>query len=398
MISEKEKTIKITFTGDIMCSKEMNDACRLYDGENGNYDYRQIFDKIKPMLQESNLVIGNLETPVAGERKEYTSSCGSFNTPEAFLYALKDAGINFVTTANNHILDRGIDGLKNTIKALHRNGIENSGTYLSPEQNIEVVNFNDCKIAILAFTYGTNSEINGCFLSENDDYMVNILRQQPQNYDFQIYPINKVRKFSIKLKQKIYNKLNHQYRFPAIDTSPVTSINNPDNKKYEERVLLKIKNAKQVADIVIVCLHSGGQYNSELGEYTKYIVDKIKNAGVDVIVCNHPHCVLPYSYKKTFIAYSLGNFTYTPDEWTLNGVYSNYSILLHTYINIDSKIIENYSFSIIKSVQQKEGYMKPTNIVELYNEPNIFKDAKEVMKRFGYRRNNNLQKEYPISK
>ena len=64
--------IKITFLGDIMCKQEMLNAFR---NEN-NYDFHEIFEKIKKDFSNSDLVIGNLETPISKNTKKLTGHGG----------------------------------------------------------------------------------------------------------------------------------------------------------------------------------------------------------------------------------------------------------------------------------------------------------------------------------
>ena len=110
----KRELIRITFVGDIMCERPLLKAYFMNKG----YDFRPVFEATKKLFNESDFVIGNLETVFAGKEVGYTNSLYSFNTPDEFLDALKESGIDLFLTANNHCLDRGIDGLKRTIHEL----------------------------------------------------------------------------------------------------------------------------------------------------------------------------------------------------------------------------------------------------------------------------------------
>lgn len=394
-MKEMNDYFKLTFTGDIMCSQSMDEYCHT---EGNNYNYHCLFDNIKDRLSESNYVIGNLETTISGEDAKYTSSCGSFNTPKQFLQAIKHAGIKFVTTANNHILDRGISGMINTLNELDKMGIRHAGTYRENEIKNEIIEFNSCRIAILSFTYGTNSEMNHCYLDDKNDYLIDILRKQPKEFDFQVFPHNKIGYLIERIKRRVFPLFHIHYDMQVYDTSPVKSVNNPENRKYENRAINKIFKAKENADIVFVCLHSGGQYNNKIGEYTKYITSKICETGVvDAIITNHPHCILPHTFiGKTLVTYGLGNFTFTPDEWTRHNVLCNYNILLHAKINTSKKTIENYSFSIVKNKENINGIMKPINIYDLnIRSKKTLREIQKIFKRFGYRSaKTRIQKEY----
>ena len=164
--------IKLTFVGDIMSEKIQNELS--YIG--GKYDYSNMFDKgIMEFFEKSDYVVGNLETPIAGEELKYSYKEYSFNTPENFLKTLKTIGIDCVTTANNHCLDRGVTGLKNTIDALVRNEIEYTGTKVQKtSDSVLIKTLGNMKVAILSYTYGTNAVFNKQYLKRNEEYMVNI--------------------------------------------------------------------------------------------------------------------------------------------------------------------------------------------------------------------------------
>ena len=171
---------KITFLGDIMCEPLVLKASR-----NGKeYDFDRIFENVRDLLNESDVVIGNLETPLAGESAGYTSSLLSFNAPDEFADSVKKAGISVVTTANNHCLDRGIEGLIRTTKVLKNKGILCTGTYESNSKREEAVyiKINDITFGILSYTYGTNFSSNHIMLNEKQQKLVNLLRPQDEMY------------------------------------------------------------------------------------------------------------------------------------------------------------------------------------------------------------------------
>lgn len=108
-------TIKVSVIGDIMChNSQYIDA---YNSDSGTYDFSYVFEDIKQYIESADLAIGNLETTFAGPERGYTSY-PTFNTPEALATDLKELGIDVVSTANNHSLDKGYSGLCSTIDYL----------------------------------------------------------------------------------------------------------------------------------------------------------------------------------------------------------------------------------------------------------------------------------------
>ena len=122
-IKPETTTINITAIGDIMCQNtQYKDA---YDSSNDTYDFSYVFSEIKSRFEDSDLTIGNLETTLAGEERKY-SGYPTFNTPEQLAKNLKDLGIDVLSTANNHSLDKGYDGLVSTLKFLDEQNISHT--------------------------------------------------------------------------------------------------------------------------------------------------------------------------------------------------------------------------------------------------------------------------------
>jgi poly-gamma-glutamate synthesis protein (capsule biosynthesis protein) len=76
-----------------------------YNSTTQTYNYDNFFTQVKGILSQGNWVIANLETPLAGAEARYTGY-PLFNAPDALADAIKGAGFNILTTANNHALDR----------------------------------------------------------------------------------------------------------------------------------------------------------------------------------------------------------------------------------------------------------------------------------------------------
>lgn len=274
----KERLV-ITAVGDIlMHNTELTAA---YSPTTGEYDFSSFFTHIKPLFQASDLVIGNLETTLAGKKLGYTGY-PRFNTPEALAANLKEAGIHLVTTANNHSLDRGEAGIINTINNLDAAGVLHTGTSANPEEaeRILMVEKKGIRIAVLAYTFSTN----GISLSKGSKAAVNYLE--------------------------------------------------PDI--IEE----KIKKARESgAQLVILALHFGQEYKPYPDSYQKQVASSLLDAGADIILGHHPHVLQPAEIyipenspglKKKFIIYSLGNFV--SDQ---NGLERKTSVILNLFFDYD---------------------------------------------------------------
>lgn len=246
--------ITINLVGDLMC--HLPQTKNAQTGPN-RYDFKPSFEYVKPYLQEADLTIGNLETTFAGTNQPY-AGYPAFNSPDSYCEALKDAGFDFLVTANNHSMDTREAGLLRTIEIIKKNNIGYAGTYTSEKDvdSIRILTLKGIKLAILNFTYGTNGS---------------------------------------------YPSYEHRYMLSLIDSVGVT------------RSILAAK--EKGADAVLVFYHMGSENISEPTTSQKNAVKYAMDAGANIIIGAHPHVLGPTAvqYSKAikdsvFMAYSLGNF------------------------------------------------------------------------------------------
>ncbi len=338
--------MKLLFTGDILIYESQDRGCLAKDGSR---DYKPIFAQVKPLLDQADYVVGSLETTLAGEKSVYTHAAYSFNTPDELLPALKWAGFDMLTTANNHCFDRGFEGHARTLEMLEKIGLEFTGTRLSNDApGYLVKDFDGTKVAFLSYTYGTNSSDNGVMVPAGKEYLVNLTRQQEPKYHRPLWKRIAGKLLSLVRKPKPSNGI-------VGDCVSQTEVMSGRNKVYEQYMLDMIHEAKQKTDIVIMCLHSGGQFNSKVEGYTLHLFDIIADAGVDAIVCNHAHVTLPiYKRGNCIIASALGNFSFAPGEgYWVDGVQADYSALLT--FEIANKRIVDHKVDFCKCVRNREG-------------------------------------------
>lgn len=338
--------MKITFTGDILIYESQDKGCL---GKDGKRDYRPIFEQVKQLLDQSDYVVGSFETTTAGEKAGYTHTATSFNTPDELLPALKWAGIDLLTTANNHCFDRGEAGLRRTITKIIENSLEYTGTRLSGEEsNYLIKDFDGTKVAFLAYTYGTNSRSNGYIIPKGKEYLVNLTRPQDE-------PVH--RPTWKKVAGKILSLVHLPKSAGGVQEDCVSAmeVSSDRNMLYENKMLDIIREAKKKVDVVIMCLHSGGQFNSKVGDYTRHLFDIIADAGADAIICNHAHTILPiYKRGNCLVASALGNFSFAPGEgYWVDGVRAEYSALL-TFEIADKRIVD-YKVNICKCARNETG-------------------------------------------
>lgn len=181
-------TATIGAVGDVMAMQSQ--VTSAWRDSTGSYDFSPSFAALSPWLAGVDLMCANLETPLAGAEAGYSGPApakptpapdGSavkgelqtFNAPDALAAALKGAGFDVLTTANNHCLDRGGAGLLRTAQTLRGAGLTQLGTYLSEADRDapRVLDVNGIRVGLLAWTFSVNGN-EGVLSSESRAYAV----------------------------------------------------------------------------------------------------------------------------------------------------------------------------------------------------------------------------------
>lgn len=248
--------ISINAFGDLLIHNSVYDSAKTKEG----YDFTAQFDDIREKVTNSDYTIGNLEIPIG---KSDFSNYPSFRAPWEIAKAMKNVlDVELLTTASNHTLDKGFNGLKTTLDCLDEIGINHVGSYRTEEEadKILIEDIKGVKVAMLAYTYGTNG-----------------------------YPI------------------------PKSNPKAVNLINKEKIKEDAEK-------AKELgADFIIVNLHDGQEYELNANKNQKDLAEYIfSQTEANLIIGHHPHVVQEIEEmtvmkdgkeKKGVVAYSLGNFT-----------------------------------------------------------------------------------------
>ena len=364
--------IKLSFVGDIMCEKVQLLASK----EKGKYNFDKMLEEIRGYLQQSDYVIGNLETPIS-KIAGYTNDLYCFNTPEEFLKSLKDANFNLLITANNHCLDRGIVGLNKTMEKIKKYNMDYVGTYKNKKEskNTTIKKINGVKVAFIAYTYGTNYSYNRYKLSNRQEYKVNLIKKQNSDSTWKDYLKTSAYKdmYLRQIKSKVKEIIKYKDKRLKINTKNSIVIDELNQGEWHiDKGLLQkakedIKKAKENSDIVVFILHSGGQFNEQPGSFTKNIVKELVKEDLDILVAMHPHVVQKTEFiQGKPVIYSLGNFSISPSTPYINfDLLPEYSILLNLYVTTNTKKIEKITFSILKGIEDERKYLKIYRVSEL---------------------------------
>lgn len=338
--------IKISFIGDIMSNCRQIQLCSKY-----GYDF--VFDKVKNDFINSDLLVGNLETPLT-KQNNYSTQEYLFNAPYSLAISLKKNFPNiFLLTANNHCLDNNYSGLVETISILDELNIPHCGTSLDDEPS-KTISINGLKIILYNYTYGTNAWSNNVYLKENQMHSVCLLQPQELSSRFKSICEHAIPEIMKKVLRRLHFM---QFNLPIYERYS-------KHNKYFKSLLNTIKNDSSEL-IKICCFHVGGQYNLKPNNFSKYVARKSIKYGADFVIENHEHRIQNITkYRDKCIVYSLGNFVGE------NGVVippydkdSDFSLCMHAYIS--SKASIRFSFSIYHTYLDKEtGIVKPISLYE----------------------------------
>ncbi|WP_394866682.1 CapA family protein [Paraclostridium bifermentans] len=288
------KNVTISAIGDIMAHDDQLKA--QFDKDTNTYSFDNNFKYVKPYISNSDLAIGNLETTLAGPKAKY-SSFPKFNSPDELADAIKNSGVDIVSTINNHTYDRGSDGVYRTLDVLNSKDIEHVGTQKNDEdENFLIKDVDGVKLGITAYSYGqvygSTTALNGLNINYND--------------------LNNLNIFNSSYVDIAFNEIK--------DT-------------------LDVMNNKE-SDLQVVILHWGDEYTRQPNEFQKELAKKLCDYGVDIIIGSHPHMVQPIEMIKsdendneTLVIYSLGNFLSNQRNEILNKKYTEDGVIVNIDIN-----------------------------------------------------------------
>lgn len=252
--SGAKKSADVVITGDLLCQTGI---FRAYQ-QAGGFDFRPAFEYIRPVLRAADLAVGNLETcvsPAAPYRGEIESVDGHpyCNAPEEYLQALRYAGFDLLTNANNHVLDTGAAGLYDTDRLLDRYGFARGGTrLLEKEPRFTICEVNGIRVGFAAFA---------TYFNRKDGYMTAAGRKTALN---------------------VYSKA------------------------LAEETARDMRAAG--AEYLVALPHFGAEYTDRVTPRQSRTVRELSAAGFDLVAGAHPHVIQRYEQVNgTPAVYSLGN-------------------------------------------------------------------------------------------
>ncbi|MEU6537743.1 CapA family protein [Streptomyces sp. NPDC047000] len=241
-------------SGDVLAHGSVIDRARSDAGGTG-YDFRPMLAGIEPVVSRADLALCHMET-VYGADGDYTGY-PTFKSPPQMARALAATGYDGCSTASNHTLDDGADGIRRTLDAMDAAGLRHAGSARTAQEarTATVLRAGTAKVAHLAYTFDTN----GFPLPPGEPWAVNL-------------------------------------------TEPA-------------RILADARAARKAgADVVVVSVHWGTEWQDEPDETQRTLARRLtaaRTAGrpdIDLIVGTHAH--IPQAYEKvngTWVVYGMGD-------------------------------------------------------------------------------------------
>lgn len=237
----------LLFGGDVMLSRGINNVMSKRN------DFTYPFHRVQELTSSADIAVVNLEGPISSKGMNI-GSIYSFRADPKSVEGLAFAGIDLVTLANNHMGDYGPEALSETLELLQKAGIEaaGAGADMTAARTARFLEVNGIKIAFLGAT--------------------------------------------------------------PLSTSWLTSLTSmPAVAPFDEQLMIEDIDAaqKQGADIVVVLLHWGNEYETKRTPSQEIVAHHLIDAGATMVIGHHPHVVQEVErYNGGVIAYSLGNFVF----------------------------------------------------------------------------------------
>lgn len=246
----REYSARLFMVGDALIHSAIYQDAKQSDG---TYNFKPMLEFIKPISSSYDLSYYNQETILGGASLGY-SNYPRFNSPTEVGDAFLDAGFNMISLATNHTMDKGEQGVLNSVS----------------------------------------------YWSQKSDIVWDGQRaSQEERNKVRIYEVNGIR-----------------YAFFSY-TTWTNGLETPIGKEYlnnvysDEKARVDIEQVRGKVDVIIVAMHWGTEYSLGVSQAQEDIANYLSSLGVNLIIGAHPHVVEPVEYindGKTFVIYSLGNF------------------------------------------------------------------------------------------
>ncbi len=248
---DRTRRLSILASGDILIHESVWESARSYAGGGDDFDFSPMFEPITPYVAGADLALCHLEVPLSGDNSRL-ASFPMFSAPYQLADAIAGAGYDGCSFASNHVLDRGVTGIEDTLGHLDRVGVGHAGAARSPDEADEITTYEvrGTRVAHLSYTYGYNG---------------------------------------------LRPPVGEDWRSNLIDIA--TILDDAARARAEG------------AEVVVLSLHWGDEYVHEPNRYQLDVATAVApSSDIDLIIGHHPHVIQPVEVVGgTPVTYSVGN-------------------------------------------------------------------------------------------
>lgn len=264
-VNEKKRQAKLTLVGDFLFESPF------YKAIDKGYEKNRYFSLVKHYFEEDDLSLGNMEVVIGNDSMKFSGDGYNFCAPSYVGDLVNTLDLQVLSTANNHVYDRGIEGINSTLDYFRdKTNIMTVGTYKDQDDRDKehILEINGIKFGFLAYTYGTNLRV---------DYS--------------------------------YRNLVGLYRNPDTKTM---------DQEYKDILTKEISSLRDKVDVLIVMMHWGNEFTFTPNSNQIEMANFLNSLNVDIIYGSHSHSIQPIDMigeeHKTLVFYSLGNFVSHDDD------------------------------------------------------------------------------------
>lgn len=239
-------------SGDVLTHDAVLERASAYGRRVGQpYDFRPMFADLRPLVSRADLAVCHLEVPLSRSGQDATG-WPAFNAPPQLAAALRWAGYDACSTASNHSMDQGPQGVAATLAVMDTAGLRHAGTARTANDadRSTILEVRGLRVALLSYTYG----LNGGRLPRDRPWLVNTIEPR--------------------------------------------------------RIVADARAARAAgARFVVVLLHWGQEYQSTPTPFQRQVARRLLAAPeVDLILGHHTHVVQPIErVGSKWVAYGMGN-------------------------------------------------------------------------------------------
>ena len=251
---EKPAPVEITVlgVGDVLVHRQIIDQAKSDARDGARVDFRPMLEGIAPLVEMSDLAVCHMEYPMGSPGGPWSAWPDLPNAPPQLAKAMAWFGFDACSTASNHSLDQGFDGVVSTIDAIERAGMVAFGTARTEEESLDprIIEVKGVAIALMSYSYG----FNGIPLPSGREWCCNRI-------------------------------------------SP-------------ERIIRDARHARKAgARIVVVSLHHGVEGQVTPTQEQRSVVQALADSGeVDLVLGHHAHVIQPVDkVNGMWVAYGHGN-------------------------------------------------------------------------------------------